>query len=335
MAWRKGNNIYINSDNISNISFEVSVQFGKGNCCNNFPMKDYITIVCFLVSLVSSYFICRFNREFSKYYFIQQLLRDVLEILKTNIWVNTAAFILVLVMIILKYYINIAIMDVSYFSFGIGLSASNLAILVTMVELLRYRIENLREKRCKKSSWIFVSVNLVVIVTTLVTYEVKTRTISLCLRYGIVILPLVLVNYTAAFWSSKCLSDILHIVTFYLLIQRSNSGRASNMVNTINPSSEAPIAVVHDKDKKEIKIELKDRSTENVIKLPKASPKGKISQLVLIFLILVLMWSFCYIEISSAFDKIGLGNCFEMTQLILPSILSFLAPWVVLSVLDL
>lgn len=197
MAWRKGNNIYINFDNISNISFKTSVQFGKENCCTNSPMKDFATIVCFLVSLVSSYFICRFDREFSRYYSTQQLLRDVVEILRLNIWVNIAAFILVLFMVILKYYTNIVIMDVLYFSFGAALSASNLAILVTMAGLLRYRIENLQEKRFKKSSWIFVLVNVGVIVTTLVTYEVKTRTISFCLRYGIEILPLVLVNYTA------------------------------------------------------------------------------------------------------------------------------------------
>lgn len=147
MAWRKGNNVYINFD---------SIQFPKENCCINFPMKDYITILCFIVSLVSSYSICRFDREFSKYYFMQQLLQDVLEILRTNIWVNIAAFILVLALVILKHYINIVIMDVLYFSFGVGLSASNLAILVTMTDLLRNRIENLQEKQCKKSSWVFV-----------------------------------------------------------------------------------------------------------------------------------------------------------------------------------
>ena len=67
---------------------------------------------------------------------------------------------------------------------------------------------------------------------------------------------------------------------------------------TINSSSEVPIAVRHDNDKKEMKIEFKGRSSENIIKLSKESSKRKISQLVLIFLILVLMWSFCYIEIS-------------------------------------
>lgn len=147
MTWRKGNNVYINFD---------SIQFPKETCCINFPMKDYITILCFIVSLVSSYSICRFDREFSKYYSMQQLLQDVLEILRTNIWVNIAAFILVLALVILKYYINIVIMDVLYFSFGVGLSASNLAILVTMTDLLRNRIENLQEKQCKKSSWVFI-----------------------------------------------------------------------------------------------------------------------------------------------------------------------------------
>ena len=83
-----------------------------------------------------------------------------------------------------------------------------------------------------------------------------------------------------------------------------------------------------------MKIEFKGRSSENIIKLSKESSKRKISQLVLIFLILVLMWSFCYIEISSSFEKIGVKNCFEINQVALPSILSFLAPSVVLFVLD-
>lgn len=53
---------------------------------------------------------------------------------------------------------------------------------------------------------------------------------------------------------------------------------------TINPSSEVPIVVRHDNDKKEIKIEFKGRSSENIIKLSKESSKRKISRLVLIFL---------------------------------------------------
>lgn len=154
-----------------------------------------------------------------------------------------------------------------------------------------------------------MSVYIVVIVTTLIMYEVITRTVSFCLRYGIEILPLVLVNYAAAFWPSKYFSDILHIVAFYLLIQRSNSGSASKMINTINPSADPPISVKHDKDKKGMKIEFKDRSSENVIKLSKELSKIKILRLLLIFLILVLMWSFCFIKISSSFEKTGVENC--------------------------
>ena len=351
--WNKSSNrnYSIVSNNGGIVTTNFYFQFYNENS-KDVTVKDGIIITCLFMFLICSFIKVNFGRKLTSHYSTNQALTDVQKNVRITLWINVIFFTWVSTVMIFKSFMNTFIICALSLISDMVIIAANIAILSSVTGVLRNKMESLQNQPVTES-WIYYSKKLFVIATTLLIHVITTVVIFMYSHNGKEIGPIILMAFAVLCMSSKCLYDILHIIVFHYFTQRNDKNNQCNNASLEHSDVAKPNAVKLSKEKNHVAIRFKENVLQVATNISEKAAKRKILQLVLFSLILVAIWLLLYTDVFSLYETLSVTIQIEIyvpqtsaykwlekrlpiytSVIIVPCLISFLAPLTFLFVLD-